>query len=485
MTAILKPHSSPLWLLALLAGTAFSLASAGCDSHQNAGDDDTSHSGDDDTSPAADDDATADDDTAADDDTTPPADDDTSKEECDDVVVLSGTLATDMTLSAACQYLLRGGVFVGDEEHSVTLTIEPGTTVYGETSSVGMLVIHRGSKLMAEGTADSPIVFTSSKAPGSRSRGDWGGLIINGRATTNAGEEAYGEGGTGWYGGTDDADNSGVLRYIRVEFAGQLLSPDNELNGIAFQGVGSGTEVDYLQIHMAKDDGIEFFGGTVSARHIFLTGGDDDNLDWTDGWRGKIQFVVAQQYDDGGDNGIEADNNAEDNEALPRSHPQVSNVTLIGSPDSDLSDIGVLLREGTHGNLSNLIVAGWNDVGLSIDQESTYLNAWTGSTLSGDLTLQASIFSNGSNFESGYDFSPPFTVEEFFTDLNTGNQVVGAATEVLADPFNLDQPGLTPKGAALTGAVVPADPFFEAVSYRGGVDPENDWTLGWTTSVRN
>ncbi len=254
------------------------------------------------------------------------------------VCVLSGVITEDLTLTADTDWLLRGGVFIGDDENPTTLTIEAGTTVYGETSTDGMLVIRRSSRIMAEGSADAPIVFTSSKEAGTRARGDWGGLIINGRAPVNScggdyeGDycEAYGEGGTGWYGGADAGDSSGVLRYVRVEFAGTLISPENELNGIAFQGVGSGTEVDYVQVHMNADDGIEFFGGTAQVKHVLVTGVGDDMLDWTDGWQGKAQFVVLQQFADAGDNGIEADNNGDDNEASPRSNPTLSHITIIG-----------------------------------------------------------------------------------------------------------------------------------------------------------
>ena len=277
-----------------------------------------------------------------------------SQTDCDPCI-LQGTYIDDLTLTADKAYILRGGVFIGDDETETVLTIEPGTKIYGESATDGMLIIRRGSKIMAEGTADAPIVMTSSKNPGSRARGDWGGLIINGRAPINACDddagteacEAYGEGATGWYGGNQADDNSGVLKYVRIEFAGTLVSPDNELNGIAFQGVGSNTVVDHVQVHMNADDGIEFFGGTVDVKHIVVTGVGDDSLDWTDGWAGSAQYVILHQHDDNGDNGIEADNNGENNDASPRSMPVLSNFTIIGSPESDASDLGILVREGT------------------------------------------------------------------------------------------------------------------------------------------
>ncbi len=398
------------------------------------------------------------------------------------VCVLTGTIKEDLTLTADTQWLLRGGVFIGDDVEQTTLTIEPGTTIFGETATNGMLVIQRGSRILAEGTLEAPIVFTSSKEEGSRARGDWGGVIINGRAPVNSCAdqevacEAFGEGGTGFYGGGDPDDNSGVLRYVRVEFAGSLISPDNELNGLGLQGVGSGTTLDFIQVHMGKDDGVEFFGGTVNFKHILTTGIADDNLDWTDGWQGKGQFFVALQYDDAGDNGVEADNNGEDNTASPRSTPVLSNITLIGQPDSELSDIGVLLREGTGGQLHNAIVTGWNETCLDIDNPETFANAERG-----DLIVANSLLDCAAAFGAGDD--DPFTVEDFFNAMNTGNTLGNAR---LIDPYG-DTPDFRPGEGSemITGAVVPADSFFEPVSFRGGVGPDDDWTAGWTTSARN
>lgn len=412
--------------------------------------------------------------------------------DCDgDVCVLTGTITDDLTLTKDKAWLLRGGVFVGDDAGETVLTIEPGTWIYGETATRGMLVIRRGSKILAEGTAEEPIVLTSSKEEGQRARGDWGGLILNGRAPVNGCDaapcESFGEGGTGFFGGDDAADNSGVLKYVRVEFAGQLISPDNELNGIAFQGVGSGTTVDFIQVHMGADDGVEFFGGTVNVKHVLTTGIADDNLDWTDGWQGKVQFFVAQQYDDAGDNGIEADNNGEDNAAAPRSHPVLSNLTLIGSPNSDSSDVGMLLREGTAANLHNVIVQGFNDTCLDVDHAETFANAIdAGGALTGELTLSSSIFDCVKNFDDGEAVpdEEPVSIEELAMTLNEGNAIAEARLE---DPFNPADRNFRPAAdsPALSGAVVPSDAFFEQVSFKGGVDPEDDWTAGWTVTYRN
>ena len=273
--------------------------------------------------------------------------------------------------------MLRGGVFVGDDENLTTLTVEPGVTVLGEERS--FLTITRSSRLVAEGSEAAPIVFTSARAvDDAAAQSDWGGIIINGRAPINSGAEAMGEGNTGAYGGSDPTDDSGSLRYVVVAYAGFEITSKNELNAVAFQGVGSGTTVDYLHVHMGKDDGIEFFGGTVGVKHVLLSGIGDDNIDWTDGWQGKAQFVAAVQYDVDADNGIEADNSGDDNALTPISDPTLSNLTLVGIPGSSRSDLGVLLREGTRGSIYNSVVMGFGEACLSLDQDATFANAEAG-----------------------------------------------------------------------------------------------------------
>ena len=402
-----------------------------------------------------------------------------NENECvDGVCILSGTITEDLTLTADNVYLLRGGVFIGDDEHETLLEIEPGTTIYGESSTDGMLVIRRGSKIYAEGTAEAPIVFTSSKAQGSRARGDWGGIIINGRAPINscAGDEAteceaFGEGGTGFYGGDQPQDSSGILKYVRVEFAGTLVSPENELNGIAFQGVGSETIVDYIQVHMNADDGIEFFGGNVVVKHALITGAGDDSLDWTDGWQGGAQYVILHQNDDNGDNGIEADNNGEANDAEPRSNPSLANLTLIGSPDSERSDLGILLREGTAASLTNVAVLGFNEACLKVDNEATVAQLEAGA-----VSMTHSVLNCETNFEGTLD------LESWFLG-QTGN-ATGEAK--LASAFDILSPDYTPvtMGSAFAGDASLLHSSFDAAEFIGAVDQE-DWTLGWTTHVQN
>jgi hypothetical protein len=408
---------------------------------------------------------------------------------------INDPVTASFTMTADKQWLLEGGVFIGDDSAETVLTIEPGTTVYGETASKAFLTIRRGSRIEAAGTAEKPIVFTSSKSPGQRARGDWGGLVINGRAPVNGCEtapcESEGEGGTGQYGGGDAADSSGTLRYVRVEFAGFPITEDNELNGVAFQGVGAGTEVDHLQVHMAKDDGVEFFGGTVNVKHVVLTGISDDNIDWTDGWTGKAQFVLVQQYEDAGDNGIEADNNGDNNDALPRSAPMLANLTIIGVPEAASSDLGVLLREGTAAHLHDSVVLGWNEACFDIDHSATFALAKDGEALSGELMVKNTILSCAKTFvaddeknDAGEAQPDPWSVEAFLFTLNSGNKTVDPD---LTKPFDTAAPDARPKAGspALTGAATPSDAFFTSVPYVGAFDATNDWTAGWITTSRN
>ncbi len=290
--------------------------------------------GDDSSGEESDADTDADSDADSDADADTDTDTDIPEAECIDeggACVLTGTYTESMRLTADKNWLLRSGVLIGDDSADVTLEIEPGTTVYGESASNGLMIITRGAKIDAQGTASSPIVFTSDQAPGSRARGDWGGLVLNGRGWLNICDtypdtpcEAKGEGNTGMYGGDDDNDNSGILKYVVVEFGGTEISTDNEINGISVQGVGDGTVIDYVQIHNTLDDCIEFWGGTVNASHIVCTSPGDDGIDWDLGWRGKMQFAVVQQGLGTGNNGIEADNAPEAYNSEPLTHPTIS-----------------------------------------------------------------------------------------------------------------------------------------------------------------
>ena len=381
----------------------------------------------------------------------------------------SGTLA----LTNDTYWLLRGAVFF---QNGAELVIQPGTTIIGETATRGALIIDRGSRIIADGTREAPIVFTSDQPVGSRGRGDWGGLIINGRAPLNLpGGLGIGEGDTGAYGGDDPNDNSGVLRYVRVEYAGIEFSPDNELNGIAFQGVGRGTIVENIQVSHNKDDGIEMFGGTVDIKRAVLTYIGDDSIDWTFGWSGRMQFAIVQQQGDNADRGIEADNNGNNNDLLPRSNPTIYNITLVGDRDTNEgpeSTVGMTLREGTAGTIRNAIVYGFKGNGIQVATNATLAQAASGAL----SVMNSIIFNNGTNLHSS-------TVAGI--QARAGGTLWQVDPQMVA-PFNHTAPVFRPAAGspALTMpfAVPPNDGFFEVARFIGALDstPEHDWTLGWT-----
>jgi len=302
---------------------------------------------------------------------------------------IEGVINEDITLDNTKNWLISGGVFV---ENGSSISINSGVTVYADPNLTTFLSIKQGGKIYAEGTQTNPIVFTPLKS--NPTYGDWGGIVINGRATINTGLTAEGEGGTGIYGGTDDNDDSGVLRYVRVEYAGKILGTDNELNGFSFNGVGRGTIVEYIEAYKGADDGIEFFGGTVNVRYVVSKHNQDDSFDWTHGWRGNGQYLIAEQGPDGGDRGIEADNNADDNTLQPYSNPILSNVTLMGYDDGDASNTGIMLREGTKGKMYNMLVTGFPKYGVVVVGQTSLDNV-----TNGELFLSNSnVYGNGTNY---------------------------------------------------------------------------------------
>lgn len=303
---------------------------------------------------------------------------------------LEGLINEDISLTSYDNWLLSGGVFV---EEGYTLTILNGGTIYADTEVTTFLSVMQGAKVFIEGSQNNPVVFTP--LTDNPTYGDWGGIIINGYASLNTGFTAEGEGGTGIYGGDDDNDDSGVIRYVRVEYAGKILGTDNELNGFSFNGVGDGTTVEYIQAYKGSDDGIEFFGGTVNVRYAVSTHNQDDSFDWTHGWRGKGQYWLAQQGPDGGDRGIEADNNSDDNLLEPYSNPILCNITLVGYDDGDSLNTGIRFREGTKGKVYNAHITNFPKYGVRVSDESTLSNL-----TNGELILSNSLVEdNGTNFK--------------------------------------------------------------------------------------
>ena len=290
---------------------------------------------------------------------------------------LSGNINTTTTLTSDKVWTLKGYVYVTD---GAKLIIQPGTTIISDVAEKGALCIERGAQIIAEGTATKPIVFTSGKPAGERSPGDWGGIIILGRAKTNRSSEPIVEGGIGRaFGGTNDADNSGVLKYVRIEYAGIAAMPNSEINALTLGGVGSGTIIENVQTVYANDDAFEFFGGTVNAKNLYAYATADDDFDFDFGYTGTITNGVAKrdpQFVDSGDagNGVECDNDGTGSSAQPTTHPKLLNMILIGPNVSSAlanHNLGLRFRRATQFTMKNSVVWGWMKGGLSLESNET------------------------------------------------------------------------------------------------------------------
>ena len=290
---------------------------------------------------------------------------------------LSGNINTTTTLTSDKVWTLKGYVYVTD---GAKLIIQPGTTIISDVAEKGALCIERGAQIIAEGTATKPIIFTSGKAVGERSPGDWGGIIILGKAKTNRSSEPTIEGGIGRaFGGTNDADNSGVLKYVRIEYAGIAAMPNSEINALTLGGVGSGTVIENVQTVYANDDAFEFFGGTVNAKNLYAYATADDDFDFDFGYTGTITNGVAKrdpQFVDSGDagNGVECDNDGTGSSAQPATHPKLLNMILVGpNVSTALSNhnLGLRFRRATQFTMKNSVVWGWMKGGLSLESNET------------------------------------------------------------------------------------------------------------------
>ena len=403
-------------------------------------------------------------------------------------VTITSDITSNTTWTNNNIYTLSGG-FIYVTNNS-TLTIEPGTIIKGNAAT---LVVTRGSKIIAEGTATQPIVFTSYQSAGNRNAGDWGGIILCGRAPVNdpAGERLA-EGGIdpvkGLYGGTDVNDNSGVLKYVRIEYAGVAYLPNNETNGLTMGAVGLGTTIDYVQVSYGGDDAFEWFGGTVNCKHLIVNKTVDDMFDTDYGFGGRIQFAVAVSdslvADISGSNGFESDNDATGTTNGPITKPIFSNISVFG-PMATQNSSGfnsnfkraLHLRRSTSTCTYNSIFAGF-PVGLKIDGTTTGNNVNSG-------TLQ---FKN--NIIAGCPTPLDSTTLTFGMAawFNAGgNSILSTPQGIQAiAPTNYTNPNflLGAGSPALTGASFSApnlnNAFFETTAYRGAFDGSNDWTACWS-----
>lgn len=448
-------------------------------------------------------------------------------------VPVRGTITTDQHWTKDKTYRLRGYVYV---TNGATLTIDAGTKIVSNKDSAGVLVIYRGAKINAVGTSSEPIVFTSRET--SPAPGDLGGIILVGQATGN-GNHSVIEGGVdaafSAFGGTNDLDNSGTMKYVRIEYAGKAVNPGDEVNGLSLYAVGSGTTLDYIQVIRGLDDAFEFFGGTVNCKHLIAYNCADDDYDMDDGYRGMIQFAVSikdPKFTDAkgttGDvsNNFEVDNVNPSNGFLltraPITFPVLSNFTAVGpngapstaTPTTISADYGwgMRWRRGAKFILANSIVVGSSKGGLRLEQDSTlaYYLRGTSSFYNSYLQAVPAASASGANLQTYGAIDPqlntvqsPVAIPGFTYPGNevsltsavfTGSNKSTVYADVtamsnalkLGDPFNNTAPNVKPgaNSVALTGALFDfgtlSNSFFEKVSYKGAFDGTTDWTTGWT-----
>ena len=290
---------------------------------------------------------------------------------------LSGNINTTITLTSDKVWTLKGYVYITD---GAKLIIQPGTTIISDIAEKGALCVERGAQIIAEGTATKPIIFTSGKNIGERSPGDWGGIVILGRAKTNRSSEPTIEGGIGRpYGGTNDADNSGILKYVRIEYAGVAALPNSEINALTLGAVGSGTVIENVQTVYANDDAFEFFGGTVSPKNLYAFATADDDFDFDFGYIGTVTNGVSKrdpQFVDNGDagNGVECDNDGTGSTATPFTHPKLIGMILVGPFDAASlanHNLGLRWRRATQFTMTNSKILGYMKGGFSIESNET------------------------------------------------------------------------------------------------------------------
>lgn len=325
--------------------------------------------------------------------------------EIENGTTLKGTITSDVTLTAGSTYKLSGEYIVED---GATLNIEAGVkiiSIYDDI--VDYILVKQGGKINAVGTSSAPIVMTSEK----EEPGAWGGIHICGKAHTNAeGGKGSSEIGGATYGGNDDADNSGTLKYVRVEYSGYAFDSEHEANGITFYGVGNGTTVEYCQAYKGSDDGFEFFGGSVNVSNLVSVSCSDDSFDWTEGWNGTATNLVAYQeaeetlgYDC--DCLIEADNNENNYAATPVAHPVLKNLILVGN-NSAAGNRGIRLRRGTQVEIDGAKVCGKkNAVTLESEETENALLAGTSKlanmTVDSELRSEKNIYTNDNFVSAG------------------------------------------------------------------------------------
>ncbi|MCC6560895.1 MAG: hypothetical protein IT478_06025 [Xanthomonadales bacterium] len=389
---------------------------------------------------------------------------------------LPATITGNLHLPNNATYLINGKTSVGGGRNTQpgTLTIEPGTLIQGLGQQIDYLVVQPGSKLYAEGTSTAPILFTGpTDSPGS-----WAGLVLAGNAVNNsctgATPCAFEADSNITFGGSDDNDSSGSLRFVQIRYAGQVIRENEELNALTLLAVGRGTVIDHVHVHGGKDDGFEMFGGSVNAKYLVGTAIEDDCLDFAEGYTGKIQYAYCKQTAtaSGDSNGVESDNKPNAFDLLPRTQPRVANVTLIGVGSGNE---GVRIRRGSGGNYYNLVATGFGQECLNFNDSATFTASGSAATptSTGMLTMSGSALGCATNFEdSGSD---PFLVSAWYRGQSSNSDGAAAA---------LGLSGRFPAASSIllgSGVGVPGDSFFDTVNFKGAFSGVmTDWARGWT-----
>jgi hypothetical protein len=436
-------------------------------------------------------------------------------------------IANNTILDCSKKWVMDKKIYVPSGKN---ITINPGTVIMGQdlgTGNASALIVQRDAKIIASGTETCPIVFTSVNDPmdgsyGVANRGKWGGLVVLGKATNNLQVgNTYCAGATGigfvegyasadtrnLYGSAtpDDNDNSGILRYISIRHAGDILAVGNELNGLSLGSVGRGTTIDHIEVVACDDDAIEFFGGTVNIKYASALFGADDMFDYDLGWNGKAQFLFGMQADSAttptADNGIEGDGDDNKSNALPRSHPKFYNITLVGnytrtSVGDNSGHVGMKLKELTEGEFYNSIVSNFGrgvDFIKSFSAPRTfesYANWASGNATSGSLVLNCNSFLNNAVGPLTVGNSVANVLSTDNTKFTTDNNVIltsltgfdytsslNTSTNVYSNKFNV----IPTTNVATTCPTPQNDGFFTNAPYRGAFEAgKKSWMAGWS-----
>jgi hypothetical protein len=421
---------------------------------------------------------------------------------------LTGEITGIRTLSRDTVYTIVGFVVI---RPGARLVVPAGTVLLSDDPSRGSLVTARctatevSGQLIVQGTASNPVIFRPATT-GARTRGMAGGVVLHGCAPINVpGGTGTSEGIAQPFGGDNPTDSSGDIRFLRIEFGGKQVAPDNEINGLTMAGVGSGTVIENVQAHFIADDGFEWFGGTVNAKFLVSTGNDDDNLDCDFGWNGTVQFFVVVQDRNLANRGVECDNDGNGSGNVPITTPNVWNATFIGAgvgqANNELND-GLFIRRNAAGSWRNMIVANYGNAGVVIDGSSSIANL-TGGTLTIDNVLffriqclQIASCSASADpvlgaiaFRSG---SPAAYNQDGVAAAFAGKTILDADPQLTSvnydNPMNGSPPDLRPAAASpalvAANAATPTGPGIDATAdFLGAFNATNNWMTPWTTWV--